>query len=365
MEQFDKYFQDYKKSLNTNKSHFSYEVLSSYVISNQQFSLKEKSLIIGHVGRCNDCSAKYNQIFDYEFIPKKTVDLQTKVVVNKDSNRVIFYDLSKTTEFELFLEQNQLKGLFHNLSGDCIGRNIRFTTSVSSLIGRIVDAQVDEVICFEGEFKFDCNQIESIKLEISESQMGAIESSVFQTHSIPWLRYAAVAIIFIFIGSAVVFFNDRMPEPLTESGIPQETKSDTLKLVDTKKEKEDSSIIETKQSKRPVIEPKLIAENFLENSMLENFIDQNYRSETSVTGLYPVNGDTLRKPYLIKWVSKSAGSVLRISLLDNRNREVWQSSVSEEAVSVEIPTPLSPGLYYWKLLVNDNLFIVRKFYVRQ
>lgn len=361
MDSVDKFLADYNKNLNAQNAHLSYEELSAFILQDSAFSQKEKNFVIHHLENCTECTSKYVQIFDYEFICTETLLLQTKVLLTTNPDSVVFYSKDKQIELELSIEKSRLRAVFHRLPVHCIGRNISLMISGLPSKNRIVNVQVDEAIYFIKVIELDNNKIETVSIEVGEDLENQNKPETLQAVSFSWHLYAAAAVILLFLGSAVMLYMNQTPEPqITETAVPQKTNSDTVKIVESKKKEPSSKRIDVSLPKQ-TSEPKILAENFVENPLLENFIDQNYRSANVITDLFPVSGDTLRRPFTFKWKSETTGVIYKISVLNNRNKEVWQQSGGEQTVFLD--KALSPGLYYWKLLVNDNLFTVRKFYV--
>lgn len=99
---------------------------------------------------------------------------------------------------------------------------------------------------------------------------------------------------------------------------------------------------------------------FVPNRTLENFIGRNVRSALTIALVTPAIGDTVVMPVSIGWKG-NAGNEVAVTLVDNKNVEVWKgSSVLSE---VTCDKKLEPGLYYLKLQSAGSLVQVGKFVV--
>ena len=127
------------------------------------------------------------------------------------------------------------------------------------------------------------------------------------------------------------------------------------KIKETKKEPDYKAPVVAKKSRSQV----LLAENFTPHPLLENFVDQKFRSLVTVKLMSPANGDTVKNPVVLK--VDPSGQTIDIVILNNRNVAVWQSQSGKS--EIKISQLLIPGLYYWKIIVRDELVGVRKFFI--
>lgn len=147
-------------------------------------------------------------------------------------------------------------------------------------------------------------------------------------------RYAIAAILIIAIGIAVVVMQNPQQEQITTQQLPAE---------------------------QNIAEAPLNPERFVPNQVLENFVERNVRSSSGITLTVPKTGDTLAFPYTFKWEGNDAAKSIMITVVDNKNFEVWKETSSlSELTSVK---KLEPGLYYIKLQTDDKLVQMGKFVV--
>src|SRR5690606_23418234 len=108
------------------------------------------------------------------------------------------------------------------------------------------------------------------------------------------------------------------------------------------------------------------AEAYNENRILENFINRNVRSENLVRVITPSIGDTVTLPVIFKWKMengkwKMEETEFTIIIVDNKNRTVYKNNVN--VLEERYAGKLDKGLYYWKIMLNEKLESVGKFYI--
>lgn len=100
---------------------------------------------------------------------------------------------------------------------------------------------------------------------------------------------------------------------------------------------------------------------FVSNEMLENFIARTVRSASGTKLLTPSVGDTLATPFTFRWSGQKGKHAYAISIVDNKNAEVWRGTTGDAEITLE--KRLEPGLYYAKLEADAKLADVGKFVV--
>ena len=104
-------------------------------------------------------------------------------------------------------------------------------------------------------------------------------------------------------------------------------------------------------------------QRFRPNDVLENFVSRTTRSADAVSFIAPKGNDTLSMPFTFKWEDSRARRGYTLSVVDNKNHEIWTSSGNLKETSVGgVP---SPGLYYAKLLADGELLVVTRFVVAE
>lgn len=100
---------------------------------------------------------------------------------------------------------------------------------------------------------------------------------------------------------------------------------------------------------------------FVPNAMLENFVARTVRSSSGARFSAPRMGDTLSVPFTLRWFPQEGKHVYALSIVDNKNNEVWRGATGDAEITVE--KQLEPGLYYVKLEADAKLADVGKFVI--
>lgn len=148
-------------------------------------------------------------------------------------------------------------------------------------------------------------------------------------------RYAVAAILVIAVGIAVVVvMQNTHQEQVTSQQIPSE---------------------------QYITEAPLDPERFIPNQILENFVERTVRSSSGIMLIAPNTGDTVAFPFTFKWKGNNVGENIVVTLVDNKNSEVWNETSSLSELTSE--KKIEPGLYYIKLQSGEKLVHVGKFVV--
>ncbi|MEW5799790.1 MAG: hypothetical protein AB1728_12375 [Bacteroidota bacterium] len=173
--------------------------------------------------------------------------------------------------------------------------------------------------------------------EIAEVEGEIVAERVTNIFSISpnLFRYGIAAILVIAVGIAVVVvMQNTQQEQITLQQIPSEQR---------------------------IAEAPSDPERFIPNQILENFIERTVRSSSGIMLIAPNIGDTIVFPFTFKWKGNNAGKNIAVTVVDNKNSEVWkETSSSSELISEK---KLAPGLYYIKLQLGEKLVYVGKFVV--
>ncbi len=166
-----------------------------------------------------------------------------------------------------------------------------------------------------------------------------------------YYTWAAAAMIFIVLGIYFYFLPEKQvtvenKEPLFDSV----TISEDTQIVEAPPEKEEAKNIVKKYNQ----------EDFAVNNVLENFVDRNVRSENRVKIIAPQIGDTLTVPTNFEWKSEKGNYVFE--LVNNRNKRISEQSLTDNHLAYK--EKLNSGLYYWKILVDNKLEAVGKFFIK-
>ncbi len=191
-----------------------------------------------------------------------------------------------------------------------------------------------------------------------ESCAGKYSPSIRQVNSSQFWKVAAIFIVLITITSLAVFIKPNKEVVLVNN----EQAADTS-IQDPSRE--DTLLKEAEAIKVETIEGDLYAENFVPNSNLEALIGVKYRAGVNPKIKNPVSDTTLLCGGSISFTgSNPDGLILEIQILDNQGRIKEKYSDLKE-VSQIIKLNFDPGIYYWKLLGEHNLFQVGKIVLKK
>ena len=148
-------------------------------------------------------------------------------------------------------------------------------------------------------------------------------------------RYAVAAVLVIAFAARIYFYDVKVPQKENNSRVPPAERSLSAQMPGV--------------------------ERFAPNGMLENFIERNVRSAQGTVLLRPKRNDTLSTPFTFRWTDEKRGELFTLTVVDNKNVEVWEDSTHSKEIS--FTRVLEPGLYYCKLETNGVLTQVGKFVV--
>jgi len=148
-------------------------------------------------------------------------------------------------------------------------------------------------------------------------------------------RYAIAAVLIVAVGLSVIFVS----KDFQQKKIPSNENTIDKSLA----------VITSNPAK------------FIPNQVLENFIERTVRSSLSITLLAPTSGDTITTPFTFKWERKQAEDIVTVTIVNNKNVEIWRGKTSSTKLVYE--KNFDPGLYYVKLEMNEKLVCVGKFVV--
>lgn len=109
----------------------------------------------------------------------------------------------------------------------------------------------------------------------------------------------------------------------------------------------------------------LYAANFIESDNLESMIDLQFRGSGNINVISPELGVIVTNEILFNWDSKSEQQ-LHLIILNNDEDILFKFTPNKSEFSFNIiEKELNPGLYYWKLESDADLFHVGKFLIKE
>ena len=171
----------------------------------------------------------------------------------------------------------------------------------------------------------------------------------------PWQTvWRVAAVLAVAAGLGVIWYTldppgARAPEPLVE-----------YLQVDSAA-REESPILQEAAKATPLPPSEDLAARFAESPNLEDLVGMPLRSGVLAASTPPPSA-VLDGSVELAWQTSVRGPY-RVSILDNRDRVVFDSSIAVSRVA--IPGELAPGLYYWKVVADGKLQFVSKFFVKE
>jgi len=322
---------EYRDLLQDGERHISESAFSSYINLFSELSTSERDYINQHLNQCEQCRSRFEKIFDEEFEFDTAVEtLELPNVESPAENTTFWKYRNSHRAIEIQLESstsalNQL--VFTQLSEALTGASVRIIIPNTGLTIRIVYAETGKKYTFPNAFVEVTHPPNHLELEWLPRDF---ESSLHESAEQPasaWRWYAAAAAILLTLSASLFFLLDR-PGYIAESGQTVE------KQVDDR-------------------------QAFAPHPVLENFIHRRLRGKAFIEMLSPSIGDTVQSPIKFQW--KGSANTYRITILSNRNAQLWNKKVDEHQATFF--GDLSPGLYYWKISSGNTLLGVGKFVV--
>lgn len=165
-------------------------------------------------------------------------------------------------------------------------------------------------------------------------------------------RIAAIFVIAAFIGTIYYSLSNRMSDTIQNK-----------QSLATEQQKQhpvpnDSLTVKRKQSAAKPTDD-LIAANLEPSANLDDLVQTQFRS-TTIEIISPEVGEIIQSPITFRW--KHYDKRLTIKILSNKELTLISSTLSGDSFTTS--KKFAPGLYYWKLVTDDELLFVGKFLVK-
>ena len=109
------------------------------------------------------------------------------------------------------------------------------------------------------------------------------------------------------------------------------------------------------------------AENFKPSTKFDNLMRQTYQSNTVLINARPHNDANFKNKILFQWEVKKNDqpyqSPLELKIYSNTENELHRFLVKNN--QFQLNDALTPGLYYWSLMSEDEMVHLGRFYVRK
>ena len=351
----ENFVKKYLKYLDHPGKHLSYETISTYINLYHNLSGKEESLIKEHLDSCTECNEKFNEVFDEDFeFDDKTISLKFQQV-KVDENKKIYQSDEGNIEI-LFSRENLKTSLkFIHLPGTFINQNFRIVTSSNVL--RILSAEENKSYFLNQNIDLEAiREINAAVLQVYKPDMISSFSGINKYYI---FAAAATIIIALFVIGYFYF------APVKQKVITiNKNKTETDSILYEKKEIVNQEIQKESggKNKKSFAENNFNEEDFKNNTVLQNFVNRNIRSETDIEIISPRVGDTLKNKIELKWNSGLQGINYHIIVVNNRDEKAWEIVTSNKRTTIN--KKLQPGLYYWKIEADEKLETVGKFFIK-
>lgn len=193
--------------------------------------------------------------------------------------------------------------------------------------------------------------------------------SIKHVSSTQFWRVAAVFLVLITITSLAIFVKPDRKEYMVSNELP--SKSEVLdsltrdSLESSRIEGLKDSVVNNEGVKVESIEKDKFADNYIPNAGLESLIGAQFRSGENPEVISP-GADTL----LVCGAKLKFSGInpveenLEIQILDNRG-ELKSNYQDIKVLATIVSLDLDPGLYYWKLMGEDELYQVGKIILKK
>lgn len=178
---------------------------------------------------------------------------------------------------------------------------------------------------------------------------------------IRWMLLAAMVTVLLSAGGFMVYYSLFLNENPSIRGTEVTSRSDTSggnvspEIFGTELAEDQKPPITSDESKQP-----MIAQNFVRNSSLEVLVGEHTRADGMI--LEEPGSDLKKKigdQVCFRWRTENADPV-EILLFDNRGNRILSVVLNNKKEYLLPTTALEPGLYYWKMLMNDLLVTAGK-----
>lgn len=338
--------------LNASDDHLNGEIISTYINFYNNLSIKEKNVVENHLTKCAECRKKFNEIFDedFEFDEAQKLSFHQMQV---GENQKKYEDEKGRSEILFERDNSQILLKFVQLPEDLQKQNFKINISAGSVL-RIISAEVGKPYYFDGNMLFE--ELKEIEVYYLRIFGGKTEKTTFTFSK--YYGYAAAAVIIVFLMIGYFYFSQPEKSTLTADKNKQTIDSSIAFQKpavepDTQKIKEDNNLI---------AQNRINPEDFKENIVLENFINRTTRSAGNIEIKSPAVNDTVKGKIELRWKSNLPAGNYHIIIVNNKNQKIWEITTKNN--QTEVQKKLAPGIYYWKIVSNNEMKDLGKFIVR-
>jgi hypothetical protein len=344
---------EFSNLLDESQNHLSDNTISDYINSFSSLTRKETRFIENHINSCNECSSRFNLLFDENFESgqnRKKIEITPEKLSAEDSDYKKFAETESGIEFSIRKENSDLVLIFLRTGKELQNCNCRLSNPEIGTIIRIVSLEAGKkykIPAFSADiFSTIPFEIDYIKSPLSEVPYKRQSNKIFWT----------VAIISVAIIAAVTLFYLLSPSQ------PDQRLTKKTQLNAETTDKNIPEIHDTLLNEQIKKIPVPIPPEFAINYTLENSLNRNLRSASQLKLITPPAGDTVRTHLHFKWTPVEDVTEYYIEIVDNKNRLIWEKLVDYNEVT--FLEKIDPGLYYFKVNAGSGFIVVGKFFIK-
>ncbi len=341
----EKFLSQYINFLDENKKHLSHETISTYINLYNNLSLKERQFIEKVIVSDEVSKSRFEEVFDDELdMDDAKVEMKVIKQMPVDSNNISFVSSEKNIKLNIINDAGKQTLEIISFPAKYKNVRIRLNSINDEFILRITSCKMNYVYSIDSNI--DIEKIETITIESVDNKIISVPSKKNK-----WWYAAAAVIVISFSAVYLLMLYPQKDELISKQITPEDS------LIYKKQMTEDSLKVDNK----------LLAENndedFKTNTILDNFINRNIRSEENgIKLLSPELNDSLKLPIAFKWESKRENALFRIQIVNNKNEVVFDKTTKENKLICN--ANLIGGLYYWKIYSDNKLTKVSRFYLK-
>ena len=215
-----------------------------------------------------------------------------------------------------------------------------------------------ELVRDEGEVLFPEHSARAEPAKEKQSGFISLFNKIFppKWNLRPSLVYTVIAVLLIILG--LYLLTPSMDETISNDEQITGSDNDNTQVPDEEPVSPDKPDSESETDQN-----ELYAANFAESEDLEYLIDQQVRGSEDFTLVSPEMGITVSKEIYFKWLSGTKEQ-LDLVILNNREEVLFKFTLTDnELIFDAADNELEPGLYYWKLESENELFYIGKFLI--
>jgi len=363
---------------NSNK-HLAVETITSYINYFDQLSLYETEQVNCHLPKCQECQDKYNEIFDKlleEAHNKHSISLFNNDISKVEPNQVLFEDISNN--FRLIIKKNLNDDfiLIFNLIPHSVHNNmIRIFINELGQTLRFLNVDVNK----EYKIEFPSGTSLNALSEIGADILVTTSRTTFpKTKERRFNLVTTVALVFIcgiLLMALFYFFNNKKENH--EVILMTHTRKEMLDTDNNGRQKgenkplqqQNNSLETSKYDSTSSIdsifnimpEDVKLRNEFSRNFILERDVDMVDTTGNGIVIISPSIGDTLHNSIKFRWMDMGKNNAYEINIVDNKNQIMYETTIRGNDLIYS--GKLKPGLYYWKIFVNDQLKQSGKFVI--